>query len=432
MSNNIYMQLINTIECFEKISQTTKLNEKKSLLKQYNCKLLQLCLYYCYNPFLQFNIKQIPIDENIIKRSKLDIKAFFKYLKTLSQQESATRQDRIRISLLMGSDPKIRKWLERIILKDLGIGININTINSVFPDLIPKFKVMKAEPQSKLEKFLKMFPEFYVNYKLDGIRCLAVCKSNSIILYTQNGKRLNNFTKLESILIKETKELTSKYGTVILDGELTDGNWRNFQDLMTTIRRKHGSGRIDYDDVVFNIFDIFNVDNTLTKQPLEKRIEVINKQFDHYPLLSEQNPESIVRLDYQFETDNNLNYIINLLNKSLDLGFEGLILKNPNTEYKFKRSIDWTKVKKFDTIDCTVIDIYEGKNKYKNMLGGVIVQLPNGLTNEVGSGFSDFERQYYWDNPNEIVGNVIEIQYQEWTDKGKLRFPTFVRIRDDK
>jgi len=427
------MDIRHVIECFNQIKQTTKLKDKKVLLKYYDCKLLRLCLYYCYNPYLQFNVKQIPEDERLLKHAKLDLQHFFSYLKSLAKKGSSTKEDRIRLSLLMGNDPEIRYWLKRIVQKDLGIGININIINDVFDNLIPKFDVMLAQPQSQLERFLQMFPEHYVNYKLDGIRCLAVCSENGIRLFTRKGKRLTNFTYLEKVLYKETRDLVRQYGAVVLDGELTDRQWCNFQDLMTTVRRKYGKGAFDFNEVVFNVFDVFSFgSNILTEKPLSERKEILNDYFSNWPELSEKKPETIVRVDYNMNKNASIETIQKQLDEALSNGFEGLILKNPNTPYQFKRTIDWVKVKQFDTLDCLVIDVFEGKGKYSGMLGGVIVQLPNKQTCQVGSGFSDYERQYYWNNPNEIVGKYVEIKYQDWTKDGKLRFPVFVRVRNDK
>lgn len=69
----------------------------------------------------------------------------------------------------------------------------------------------------------------------------------------------------------------------------------------------------------------------------------------------------------------------------------------------------------------------EGTGKYAGMLGALIVD--NGKAEvEVGSGFTDAERREFWENPPEC----IEIKYQEELPSGSLRFPVFVRARDDK
>ena len=83
------------------------------------------------------------------------------------------------------------------------------------------------------------------------------------------------------------------------------------------------------------------------------------------------------------------------------------------------------------TIDVQCIDVFEGEGKNVGMLGGIIVDV-NGVMCRVGSGFTDDEKRYYWKNKNEIVGKIVEIQYQQKTNDGSLRFPVFLRVRDDK
>jgi DNA ligase-1 len=54
------------------------------------------------------------------------------------------------------------------------------------------------------------------------------------------------------------------------------------------------------------------------------------------------------------------------------------------------------------------------------------VQLPNGIHFSVGTGFSDSQRG----NPPP-VGSTITFRYQELSDRGVPRFPSFVRVRND-
>jgi ATP-dependent DNA ligase len=66
------------------------------------------------------------------------------------------------------------------------------------------------------------------------------------------------------------------------------------------------------------------------------------------------------------------------------------------------------------------------------MLGKVLVKQENGVAGEVGSGFNDADREYIWNNKDKFLGRKIECKFQELTDDGKMRFPIFLRFRDDK
>jgi ATP-dependent DNA ligase len=66
------------------------------------------------------------------------------------------------------------------------------------------------------------------------------------------------------------------------------------------------------------------------------------------------------------------------------------------------------------------------------MLGGYVVTQENGKQCEVGSGIIDTERSAIWKDREAVVGRTIEVKYQELTPDGIMRFPTFIRFRNDK
>ena len=69
-------------------------------------------------------------------------------------------------------------------------------------------------------------------------------------------------------------------------------------------------------------------------------------------------------------------------------------------------------------------------------LGGITIDYKSNLVS-VGSGFTDEERDYYWNNKDEIIGKIVDIQFFEESTNQKddgisLRFPTFKSVRSDK
>ena len=112
------------------------------------------------------------------------------------------------------------------------------------------------------------------------------------------------------------------------------------------------------------------------------------------------------------------------MRKQVDLGFEGLILRQGNK---------WLKVKPKETADVYVTGYQAGTGKHEGRMGAL-------LTNygKIGTGFSDADREEWahrhQEDPNNF-GNqeyLIEVEYMEWTSGGKFRHPRFIRIRDDK
>jgi DNA ligase-1 len=108
------------------------------------------------------------------------------------------------------------------------------------------------------------------------------------------------------------------------------------------------------------------------------------------------------------------------------LGGEGLMLREPGSQYEAGRSTTLFKIKSFHDAEAVVLDHLAGEGRHKGRLGALAVQLPNGIQFSVGTGFSDAQRG----NPP-AIGSTITFRYQELSDRGVPRFPSFVRLRND-
>ncbi|MCE9554681.1 MAG: DNA ligase [Planctomycetes bacterium] len=108
------------------------------------------------------------------------------------------------------------------------------------------------------------------------------------------------------------------------------------------------------------------------------------------------------------------------------LGGEGLMLRQPASRYEAGRSHSLLKVKTFHDAEAWVLDHLPGTGRHTGRLGALAVALENGTQFSVGTGFTDAQRE----NPPP-VGSCITFRYQELTDRGVPRFPSFVRMRTD-
>lgn len=108
------------------------------------------------------------------------------------------------------------------------------------------------------------------------------------------------------------------------------------------------------------------------------------------------------------------------------LGGEGLMLRRPGSKYEVGRSMTLLKVKSFFDTEARVIGHQAGAGRHRGRLGALLVELPDGTTFAVGSGLSDAERA-----APPPVGAIITFRYQELSDGGVPRFPTYVGVRHD-
>jgi hypothetical protein len=100
------------------------------------------------------------------------------------------------------------------------------------------------------------------------------------------------------------------------------------------------------------------------------------------------------------------------------------MLRQPDSRYEAGRSSTLLKCKRFLDADARVVGHEPGKGRHKGRLGALVVELPNGKQFCVGSGLTDADRE-----KPPAIGSIITFRYQELSDGGIPRFPSFVRAR---
>jgi len=195
-----------------------------------------------------------------------------------------------------------------------------------------------------------------------------------------------------------------------LDGEL----WMDrgaFQRTVSIVRRQDKSEH--WKTIRFVVFDAPAKDD-----PFEQRIEFLNEAFADL-----KHAFASVLKQERCRSESHLR---KKLVEIESLGGEGLMLRQPASRYEIGRSMTLLKVKTFHDAEAVVIDHSAGKGKHKGRLGALVVQLPDGTEFNVGTGLSDAQRS----SPPE-VGSSITFRYQELTDAGVPRFPSFLRINSE-
>jgi DNA ligase-1 len=126
-----------------------------------------------------------------------------------------------------------------------------------------------------------------------------------------------------------------------------------------------------------------------------------------------------------------------MYNKSaIENGYEGLMLKDPTAPYECKRTKSWLKMKPVIEVSLEIADIEEGTGKHAGRLGALVCTgVDDGrlIRVNVGSGFSDHDRDEFWAARADIIGQVVEIRADVVTQNQdgsySLRFPRFLRFR---
>lgn len=270
----------------------------------------------------------------------------------------------------------------------------------------------------------------YCSPKLDGVRCIATVYpgEEEVHYISRNGKEFKNFNKFDEAVLDLRIGLDATMGTAFnlntdtfyLDGEVIasvpEDEAQDFSKVMTQVHRLK-----DVDSSIFS-YQLFDLP-CVPKAPFCIRYSILTR------LLRDYGQES---KDFQvvehFYTAEDREHLQEIMWAYIARGYEGAVFKSSPGLYEYgKKSKHWLKMKPTYTEDLYVVDVIQGTGKYSETLGALICDF-NGTRVKVGSGFTDEERDEFWKNPP----NMIEVKYQEKTKAGSLRFPIFVRVREDK
>ena len=267
----------------------------------------------------------------------------------------------------------------------------------------------------------------YVSTKLDGIRCVII----DGVAYSRSLKPIRN-KYIQSIIGNE------KYNG--FDGELVVGNIYDkdvFQKTTSGVMSEKGEPNF-----VFYVFDDFTHPTLPYSERADKMRYKVDTLTDHIKFLGQKLVDSKERIEYLLETEQ-------------VVGGEGLILRNPNGKYKYGRSTPKEqlsiKLKFFEQDEFEVVGFTErmhNANQAKinelglqersshkdnlipmNTLGSLILKYGDDSF-QMGTGFTDEQRQEIWDNRDKYLGKFASVRYMSVGLKDKPRIPSFIGWRD--
>lgn len=409
--------LSEVINIVKQLRETSGTNDKIVLLRR-NCnnELLRKVLRYTYDTDLKYGVQKKSI---VMRTGESKWSSLFEMLDELAESninDSLKRNVGRFINNLETEDEK--ELVTKILLKNLDVGLNVKNINKGMKGLIVSHDIMKG---SSWDGTLNS--EVAVSLKLDGIRCSWLIKDGKAIAKTRQNKIIQGMNEL-------TKAIEEVFGEqdLFVDGELlaTNEEGLSSEDLFkktSAIVNSKGLKK-DLTFVAFDIVSLEDYNNKSNSTPFLERRE----QLECYVGLKNE----LVKLAPMYFITDSIDRIYEKLDEVVKDNCEGLMLNKINGFYEFKRTKQLLKVKKFNEGDVLVTDILEGEGRLEGTLGKVEVQFKykgDIYTNNIGSGFSDEEREYYWEHKDELIGKVVTIKYFEITKNEQggfgFRFPTW-------
>jgi DNA ligase-1 len=346
------------------------------------------------------------------------------------------------------SIPPARVAEAHMLLGDIGLLARAAAESTLADVTIMQFRpvnFMLAEPMASAEEIAEHFgKEVYAEYKYDGVRAQVHKLGPDVRIYSR---------KLEEITSSFPEVANSAAGIghdFVLDGEIVPfkgGGPLPFQLLQRRLRRKrefdHAAERAP---VKYFAFDIILLNGEeMYSLPLKERSRRLASVLGGSSLARAELNRVITAEDVQ-----------RVFRKSRELGYEGLVVKDPDSIYTMgKRGMGWAKLKEeLDTVDAVIVAAEYGHGKRAGVISDYTFAVRSGdglkTIGKAYSGLTDEEIDVMTERLKRITLNdqgyrmvvrpeiVIEVAFdsiQRSTrhDSGyALRFPRIKRIREDK
>lgn len=388
-------------------------------------------LYFALNPMLTYNISKKSTDKLMAEENfdgqKLiffnDIFECCEHLSRLRGMDDATLRQVKMLLNVKYPEMDERDLYIQLLSKKVRLGIAAKTINKIIPNLIPEWEVQQAYTVEKYP--LKEGTEFWLTQKLNGARA-TLYEGQLLARSGMPYKGLEHITDALSWL---------RVAGFVADGELT---LKDKGDLSDNEAFRVSTGILNSDNVnktviCYTIFDMIPVKDFDALKPqvtYRYRRDILNQFAERIA-----DTDGAVKVLPVLYHGTDQSKIEELLEQMVREDKEGLMI-NTDAPYRRTRHKGILKVKRFYTMDLPIIRCEEGTGRLSGTLGAFVLKYKENEV-KVGSGFTDEQREQFWNNRDDMEGLLCEVKYKEISqDKGtgleSLQFPVFVGIRTDK
>ena len=242
---------------------------------------------------------------------------------------------------------------------------------------------------------------------------LVLPKYDGVRIHIDNGKVRARSGKLIPNRFLQRELSILPHG---LEGEIVVND--NFADTTSAVRSHDKEG--------FR-YKLYLFDDSSKSEPYTQRLLGL------YCTLSEiENRTNLLVSDSSFV--DNLDELLQLESEWVDLGMEGIIIRDPRSPYKQGRSTFkeqyYLSMKRYMTAEAKVVG-YRCKmedGRPVDTLGAFDLLTDKGIEFGCGSGLTDDLRSQLWADKDNLIGKTVEFKYQE-SEQIAPRFPVFLRFR---
>ncbi|MFB6191482.1 MAG: ATP-dependent DNA ligase [Candidatus Nanohaloarchaea archaeon] len=320
---------------------------------------------------------------------------------------------------------------------------------------IELFRPIKSMLAKKVESIEDGFEEVgrpaAVDYKYDGFRAQVHCRDGEVKVFT---RRLEDVTEQFPDVAEFVEEHVDAENFII-DAEVTaydpeDGSTIPFQELSRRVKRKYDIAEMrEKIPVEVRPFDLLYLEGSMIQEPYRERFEQLQE------IVEEQEHE--LRLADRIVTDEE-EEVSALQQQALDDGHEGIMMKNPDAEYRPGSRVGYmVKLKPvMETLDLAIIGAKWGEGRRSDWLSRLKLgcydeQKQEHLqTGKMATGLTDEQLEEITERLKPLIVEedgrdvkvrpkvIVEVEYEEiqesptYSSGYALRFPRLKSFRDEK
>ena len=253
----------------------------------------------------------------------------------------------------------------------------------------------------------------YSQPKLDGIRCIAIIELGVASLWTRTRKPITGVPHIIKALEQQFPQYDGDTAEdrTILDGELYNHSYKHrFEEIVSFCKQvtpKHG-----YQIVQYHVYDMVNADL------FTERTDKIKSAGLRHPLVA-------VKTIYTL----NVEQLMEQFGEDRICGYEGTMVRNADSLYENKRSYNLQKIKEFDDGEFIITGMNPGRGRMADCAIFTCANAAGDTFDCKMEGSLDVLKEIL-KNPKSVIGKMLTVRYQGFTNGKMPRFPIGVCVRD--
>ena len=441
-------------QILDEIANESSTNQKMEILKKYkDNELLKRVLYMACSKRVKFFIKQIPEYQSVNDTKLWSLDHALNMLSSLTERKITGGEAIEYLKNLLSSVSEDDAYIiERIIGKDLKIGMGTSNINKVIPSMVEKTPYMGCVPFDP-KKASKLFDKGAIclsEIKADGRYVNAIIRGGEVELESRAGEPS---TLGDCALVTEL----SKLDDCVLNGELVMKGYTRLESngILASIIdfkvkyndrtpeenikkevsfEKEKGQSMDYflSLVQMKVWDIIDVPSYHAAKSSVKRIDRLNM----LKTLFANDSENILIVEHKIvkSYDEAIAHFV----EALENGEEGTVLKSLDGVWANGKPTYQIKMKVEFELDLKVVGFNYGNKGTKNefVISSVSCESSCGKLTARAQGIKEDKMKYITENQDSLLGTIAVVKCNGLSSNSSggnsVFYPSLIEFRTDK